>query len=186
MGRKRIITLAVDFDDMCDGVVDMLPHLSTVKSRYPLFNCTLFTIPLRTSQATIDIVSRLNDEHGDKWIALAPHGWRHTRGECLAWTKNEAIDKIQRAAKMGIDEPVFKAPAWLCDGDIRDACTELGYGLYDHPLSKLRGVVHGHLTPVSGNWIGDMIADGRLQFATSATFTWVRDFVKQHGGQCAS
>ncbi len=175
--RKRIF--AVDFDDYCDNSMeDTLPVLKRLREKYPNFTCTLFTIPMRTSPGTIAAAKSLGD-----WVSLAPHGYFHTKGECLAWTPEEAEDKIKIAAEMGIDSPTFRAPAWLLDIDVYRACKKLNYTVashrnfripntgaweyvYNDPAKRAKGVrgVHGHCTPVSGNFIKDMEKDGRLGF----------------------
>ena len=179
-------TYCVEFDDLCDNVAeDAYEQLSLLHDKYPQVKVTLFTIPQRTSDETIHKFKSL------PWIKLAPHGWRHTRGECLGWSKEEAIDKIMLANERGIDAPTFRAPAWLIDRDIYAACSELGYAVADHKdfrlnytdvqvytynnflgkKPKVRGI-HGHLTSVCDNYIGDMLTDGRLTFSDKATFMW--------------
>jgi hypothetical protein len=180
---KRIFT--VDLDDYCDNTLnDTVGPLRELKEEHPGLKVTLFTIPMRTSIGTIQAAKALGD-----WIQLAPHGWWHTRGECLAWTDEEAYDKITAAKEMGIDAPIFRAPAWLLDGDTYAACKKLDYVvashrdlrqeytgqpefIYNDPFGRTNGVrsVHGHVSPVSGNFIRDMIKDGRLSFPKKATF----------------
>lgn len=189
MSRKYV----VDMDDLCDSVMTQVHNkafkflpttLSEWKTQTPALKITLFTIPRRTSESTIKAIKALGD-----WIALAPHGWEHTRGECLSWTKEEAKEKIIMAREMGIDAPVFRAPAWLLDEAIYDACGDLGYTVashatfripgtgvreyvYNHHMGREKGVigVHGHLTPVCDNHIHDMLSDGRLSFPSKCTF----------------
>lgn len=174
----------VEFDDLCDATVGTLDTLKAIKDKEPNFRCTLFTIPRRTSIETLQKAKDLGD-----WLYLAPHGWRHTRGECLGWSKDEALAKISLAKAMGIDYPCFKAPAWLIDVEIYDACEELGYVVCDHKdfyepghparvyryndhtnRAKKTTPIHGHLTNCMDNWIEDMAKDGRLSFATGSTF----------------
>jgi len=173
-----------EFDDLCDATAATLDTLARIKEKEPKFQVTLFTIPRRTSPETIAKAKALGD-----WIHLAPHGWRHTRGECLGWAKEEALLKISLARDMGIDSPCFKAPAWLIDTEIYDACEELGYVVCDHKdfhepnhstrvyryndhlyRAKKTTPIHGHLTNCMDNWIEDMAKDGRLSFATGSTF----------------
>ena len=204
----------IDFDDLCDGVmvqrwrnddIHLVDFLAAWKERCPPLKVTLFTIPTRTSDATIAALRSLGP-----WVALAPHGWRHTRGECLAWTADEAIAKIRHAASRGIDAPCFRAPAWLIDGDVYTACHALGYAVASHmtfriphtgfkeyvynlhmgafPPSTRR--VHGHLTPVAGNHIYDLHHDGLLRTDSKGVyyFPWevageVKEGVVQPGGE---
>ena len=180
---------AVDFDDLTDATVDTLDVLLDVKSQYPTFKVTLFTIPRRTSAFTIKQAKSLGD-----WVALAPHGWRHTRGECFAWTDDEAHAKILAAKDMGIDAPIFRAPGWCLDGHVYEACRALNYVVASHEtfripntgvpeyvynlhLGKKRGIrsIHGHLTPVAGNFIRDMFKDGRLSFPVKSDFIFAHE-----------
>lgn len=187
MGR----TYVVDFDDLCDATVHRLDQLCRIKTLYTNFQATLFAIPKRCSQATIDRAKSLG-----QWLHLAPHGWRHTRGECLAWTDEEAYAKLQAAAEMGINHPAFRAPGWLLDADIYTACKELGYVVADHAVFNARVAgtrvycyndaafrmptvvpIHGHLskTPATDNFIDDMCRDGRLDFTKDASFISISD-----------
>jgi len=173
----------VEFDDLCDATAGTLDTIAKVKEKYPDFRTTLFTIPRRTSPEVITKAKGLGD-----WLYLAPHGWRHTRGECLGWAKEEALTKISLAKAMGIDAPCFKAPAWLIDVEIYDACEELGYVVCDHlefhedsnakvyryndhfNRMKRTTPIHGHLSNCMDNWIEDMAKDGRLTFAKDSVF----------------
>jgi len=184
----------IDFDDYCDNTVSCLYILEEIKNKYPDFKCTLFTIPSRCNMTTIDRAKSLGD-----WIALAPHGYFHTKGECLGWTAEETVDKIRLAAAAGIDAPIFKAPAWLLDAEVYEACKQLDYVVASHkdfriPFSnrlvagpvkeyvynapnlrlKWTRSIHGHVSNVSGNWIKDMWEDGRISFREGAKFihTW--------------
>lgn len=189
----------VDFDDYCDNVMPELEVLDELKKTYPAFQVTLFAIPMRCSEAAIEAVRQRNAL--ETWLHLAPHGWRHTRGECLSWDKNEAIDKISIARELGIDMPVFKAPAWLLDEETYEACGELQYAIAAHRKYRILDTatreyiyngdlyhwnwfegIHGHLTPVSGNYIRDMHADGRLKFDATRKFstpTIVAEVIKE-------
>jgi hypothetical protein len=179
------VEYCVDFDDYCDNVADnTIERLQELKAKYPEFKCTLFTIPRRCSEETIARAKALG------YVALAPHGWRHTRGECLSWSVYEALEKLTLAAKLGCDAPVFRAPAWLLDDAVYTACDALGYVVADHVEHNFAspgqvytynfhsghkpGVrcVHGHVTPVAGNYINDMLQDGRLNLAKNSTFLY--------------
>lgn len=191
-----MITYVVDFDDLCDTVADRsLYLLQQVKARHPNFKVTLFTIPDRTSPETV-AKFKAHD-----WIALAPHGWRHTRGECLAWAAYEAEAKLKAAQEKGIDAPAFRAPAWVISRPIYEVCRDLGITVCDHKdeyLSipgtrvyryndpahrrpKIRPI-HGHLTQCRvDNFIGDMAGDGRLHFADKCEFLypWEANVIEQ-------
>lgn len=170
-------TYCVDFDDFCDVTVPELDVLKAVKEKYEGFKVTLFTIPQRTSDASIKHAKELGD-----WVQLAPHGWRHTRGECLAWSTEEAVEKIREAANRGINAPVFRAPGWLLDGDVYEACQQLGYTVAAHEVYRIpnSGVAeyiynakdgrknlvttHGHMTDCGHGYIKDLHAEGKLEF----------------------
>jgi hypothetical protein len=183
-------TYVVDFDDLCDATRSELDILAELKRKHNALQCTLFTIPMRTNPHTIASVQHLNTIWGKKWLHLAPHGWRHTRGECLAWTSEETIDKLHLSRELGIDAPCFRAPGWLLESDVSDGCQQLNYTLASHidhraPVPNLREyiyndpaherkqlmTIHGHVTPVEGNYIKDMLKDGRLDFPADATFS---------------
>ncbi len=184
--RNRIF--AVDFDDYCDATVGELEILQKLRDRYPEFTCTLFTIPSRTSPSTIAAANEMGD-----WIKLAPHGYFHTRGECYGWTEDEACEKIEAGRLLGISERIFRAPGWLLDANVYDACERMDYVvashvefrippnrrtsnpreyIYNTPIGRAPGTrsVHGHMTPVSGNYIRDMWDDGRLGFGKRQKF----------------
>jgi len=182
----------IDFDDLCDNVMvqdgkDLVSFLGEWKEKVPPLKITLFTIPKRCSSNTISSIKSLGD-----WVALAPHGWRHTRGECLAWAKEECMAKINAAKEMGIDAPVFRAPAWLLDGEVYEACGELDYTIASHKDFRIPGTnvkeyvynlhmgvdpprtrrLHGHLPNVSGNWVYDMQKDGLLKTDKNGEYKW--------------
>jgi len=187
----------VDFDDLCDNVkvqsfrekpVYLVDFLHAWKKECPALKVTLFAIPQRLIPENIRIFKLAVGE----WVKLAPHGWRHTRGECLGWNKAEALDKLQRARDMGLDAPVFRAPGWLINNETYEACGELGLVVASHDELRIpnTGVkeyiynrhlghvpttlrcIHGHLTPVSGNWIYDMHAASQLSFPAKSEFVW--------------
>jgi predicted deacetylase len=186
----------VDFDDLTGENAHKLSVLCDLREKYPDFKATLFTIPNRISQQFIGEVKALGS-----WLALAPHGWEHTRGECLSWSVSEAVDKIKEAQDKGIDAPIFRAPAWLLAGATYEACARLNLQIASHrdfhlkstgktddgvswtnvpqyiynlTTGRKQGVraCHGHITPVADNHILDMARDGRLSFPDKATFTW--------------
>jgi hypothetical protein len=188
--KKTKRYFVVDFDDYCDSTMaDTIGPLTQLKEQYPLLKVTLFTIPSRTSPQTIAAAEALGD-----WVALAPHGYFHTRGECLAWSDEEAYKKIKAARDMGLTAPIFRAPGWLLDGDTYIACQKLDISVASHNLFRIpqtgvpeyvynlvqgrsKGVrpIHGHVSPVSGNFIRDMIKDGRLSFPVKADFKFCHE-----------
>lgn len=183
----------VDFDDFFDGNYDKLTVLGEIHDRLPDFKATLFTIPNRTSDKTI---AKVKAEY--PYLTLAPHGWEHTKGECLSWTLAEGRDKLEQSYDRGIDSPVFRAPGWLIGGCCYQLASEFRWTIaahkdmhlpstrktedfewkdvpqyiYNMQTGKTKGyrAVHGHVTPVSGNHILDMAKDGRLFFLQGDTF----------------
>ena len=181
--------ICVEFDDLCDNTLNELVYLKEFKEKYPTLKVTLFTIPMRCEAVTIKAAQALGD-----WVQLAPHGWRHTHGECLSWTKDEAVAKIKHAADVGIGAPVFRAPGWLLDADVYAACQDLGYTIASHKLFRIpntgvreyvynqpkvrdRFVLHGHLTNSStDNYIGDMASTwDELAKITDGEFVFPQD-----------
>ena len=186
--------VVIDFDDLCDHTVDTLDILCALRAKHPNFKATVFAIPARCSPETIAKVTQANELVGEKWLQAAPHGWRHTRGECLSWTDQEAEEKISLAYNLGIDATVFRAPAWLLDAHTYEACKRLGYAVASHDEFRIEGTgareyiynhrkkhrkrfigVHGHLTPVMGNFIRDMLDRGDLTFAPDTSFAFPQD-----------
>jgi len=178
----------VDFDDYCDATIDELDPLVRLKEKHSGFKVTLFTIPKRTTCVALDKIVALNERFGRKWIQLAPHGWRHTRGECLHWTDDETVRKLKLAKKMGIDSPVFRAPAWLLDLDVYEGCKRMNYCVASHQtfrvghsgvpeyvynMPETHGVrgVHGHMTPCMDNYIQNM----DLFFPQGSKFVYPQD-----------
>jgi Predicted deacetylase len=196
---SKVKNFVVDFDDLCDATVGELEVLKQIKAQYNDFKVTLFTIPQRTSDTTIAAAKALGE-----WCQIAPHGWWHTRGECYSWSSEEAVEKIAAAKQRGIDAPAFRAPGWLLDGDVYVACRELDYTICSHAIYRipktgvkeyvyndvtLRGkgtrAIHGHLTPVSGNFIRDMDRNGKLTFGEAKrrtfSFPWEEGvYITQH------
>jgi len=183
-------TICLDFDDLCDNTIETLDLVDDLARKYDNFKCTLFAIPARMSPRSVSSALSIPG------VQLAPHGWRHTKGECLGWTDIEAKEKIEAAAAMGIDAPVFRAPAWLLDKDVYDACEELGYVVASHnvfrvPMTEVREyvynidsviykAVHGHLSHVCDNYIEDMVNDGRLRFGEDDIFAYPQDLATIH------
>lgn len=178
-----MLKYVVDFDDLTDENVHKLGVLVAVREKWPTFKATIFAIPNRINAANIEQV-----KHDYPYLSLAPHGYEHTKGECIAWTKDEALDKIKKAIDKGIDGKSFRAPGWLIARPTYEACEELGltvcahrdmyigrdiaqyvYNMPNGRASKVRST-HGHITPVMDNHILDMAVDGRLTFPSKVEF----------------
>jgi len=127
--RPKVI---MDFDDLCDAY-DPFNMLCTLKENDPEFKVTLFTIPMRCSK---QLLKKYDKEK--EWIELAMHGWWHTYGETLSWTKEEALDKMRISMDMGIDGKGFKAAKWVIDPIVYEAAKELGWYVADHKTNRYR------------------------------------------------
>lgn len=125
--EESVRTVILDFDDLMDGN-DPLSTLLWLKERDPGFKVTLFAIPSRCSEFLLEKYKACSD-----WICLGIHGWRHSRHECLAWTKEETQQKLE----LGLSvipwaSKVFKAPQWeICD-EVYEGCKEAGFAVADH------------------------------------------------------
>jgi hypothetical protein len=164
--------VVMDFDDLCDNTVDNLDYLCLLKPLMPNLKVTLFAIPARCSPATIAAAKSLGP-----WVSLGMHGWQHTLGECLSWTSEDAIARMQAAAAMGIDGGVFRAPKWVVDAEIYYAAKAMDWIIADHKDFRVLGSgartytynqplrdpkvirVHGHLPNVANNGIADHFDD---------------------------
>ena len=118
--------IVMDFDDLCDSN-DRMDVLRRLKERDPGFKVTLFAIPTRCS----DSLLAKYDESRD-WIRLGIHGFRHSRHEAMAWTVDEAADKIAKAREIFNFAPVFKAPNWSMTDEVYAACKSSGVAVADH------------------------------------------------------
>ena len=75
--------VVVDFDDFreSDNRLDLLYR---IRSKFPGFKATLYTIPMQNSLAFLEEISRI------EWLELHPHGWEHFPYESSFWTKDQA------------------------------------------------------------------------------------------------
>lgn len=162
--------VVLDFDDLCD-TNDPFDSLMTLKERDPGFKVTLFAIPTRCSDGLLKKYEVIRD-----WCALGVHGWRHSRHECLAWTAEEAQDKLDRATALYPHfVRMFKAPNWEMDLETYKGCRESGFAVADHIRNieilpagqphyiyniRLRNDrykrMHGHIQP----WAGTGLTEG--------------------------
>lgn len=101
------IVEADDFEDKYNR--NGLEMLFYWKAKYPKFKISLFTIPNKTSQEMIGLIS-----HHTDWIELLPHGWNHDSNyECWEWDydKTKAL-----TGKLDFEKDYkkfFKAPGWM-------------------------------------------------------------------------
>lgn len=111
--KKLAIVEADDFQDRWDR--NGLNFLFAWKAKYPKFKITLYTIPNRTSQQLLELIS----PHSD-WIELAVHGWDHESNfECFGWDYDRTKMFMHRVYKMVDGHGMkmytknFKAPGWM-------------------------------------------------------------------------
>lgn len=117
----------LDFDDLCD-TNDPFDHLLRLKDRDSNFKVTLFAIPARCSDALLKRYESIN-----AWCQLGIHGWRHSRHECLGWTKEETQDKLEMAlARYSLFSRIFKAPNWEIDIEVYAGLKVSGFAVADH------------------------------------------------------
>ena len=160
----RYKPVVIDFDDLCDQNSN-LDTLLRLRERDPGFKVTLFAIPTRCSDELFNQYAAHKD-----WIALGIHGWRHARHECLAWTSEEAEDKVKLAMEIypGFS-PIFKAPNWETCDELYDGLRKSDVSIADHirnvdilPQDNKHYVynvslredpyvrLHGHIQPYNG------------------------------------
>lgn len=183
-------TVVLDFDDLTD-TNDRLDVLLRMKERDPGFKVTLFAIPARCSAATL----AKYDAHKD-WIQLGIHGWRHSRHECLAWTSEETVEKVEMARGVYPFAPVFKAPCWETCDELYEGLRQSGVAIADHirnieilPLGmpsyiynlRLRADaytrMHGHIQPTA--WDKGLEGDYERWTAppVGSTYLWVSEAI---------
>lgn len=168
---QRYLNQAVvfDVDDFCDSMGgvsgdEVLGQLDSLKSQYPYFKCTLFTIPQRSSRQLLDRAKKRS------WIEIAIHGITHNPNLELqstpAWSLNSFLAS-------GVDYRVytkgFKAPGWYITPEHVAACNANGlwvalnqkdatmmgplctYGYY--ACGERMPYSHHHTHDVCGNWL---------------------------------
>lgn len=165
-------TVVMDFDDLTDDN-DRFATLLRLKAHDPGYKVTLFAIPTRLSNRTLQ---RYDDEC--HWIQLGIHGWRHSRHECLAWTSEETEEKIAAARAIYPNfAPVFKAPNWESCDEMYIGLKNAGVAVADHMRNieimpsdmphyiyniKLRGDtyrrMHGHIQEWSNDGLEEQYA----------------------------
>lgn len=167
---KRTLKAFVDLDDLWhpQQITDLLLPIKAVR---PDFKATVYAVPNRLGP-----IRELAAAH--PWLTFGIHGWEHTHGECLSWTVDEAKRLIAKALEMGY-HPAFKAPNWLHDAELVEACGELGVILHHHETWK--GWLPGRrYYPGLPYW-----RTGRLRFAklhTHLTRNPATDWIGNHPG----
>lgn len=120
----------------CVADVDDLWHpsqieqwLVPIKEAVPDFRVTAYAIPNRLGP-----VHQLKEKY--PWVTFAQHGWEHPHFECCTWTYEDAEKYLRLAREMGY-APLFKAPNWVTDVELEQACKEAGVVLHHHHQNYL-------------------------------------------------
>lgn len=114
-----------------------LDILEEIKSHFPDFKVSLFTIPFDYEYET-GTMRLSKDEFLQKirknlsWMQFIPHGALHLPREfenCDAWTMNMYLDNVEAEfSKQGLPmEKGFCAPYWLWNQDVVSALNEKGW-----------------------------------------------------------
>lgn len=128
MGQHFLSKIAVSLDDFCDDYKNnAMNYLWWLKSKYPTFRVTLFSIPARISLSGGYLVGQ-----NSNWMQLAVHGWNHDHEEVAAWDEARCNQVLDDAEKMGIFVKGFKAPNWAMTDVMRKVLLDRGYWLAEH------------------------------------------------------
>ena len=148
MTMPNVILDVDDFAENPGNSTDCLEALIEQKQKFFNFKVTLFGIPRFLGKDNSLFFHRVLEQYGD-WIEIGLHGWEHTQNECANWTRKEAVEKIDRAYKMGCFVPGFKAPNFIINEETIYALDYCGIWLADHsvinPIPQTR--VRSYLIP---------------------------------------
>lgn len=175
-------SVVFDVDDFCDEW-NCLPELSLLKSHYPNFKCTLFTIPTKTS------AKLLSQVEGCDWIEIAAHGIKHEPlDEMLKvdyYKLTKFLEKLPPIYTRG-----FRPPGWYLTSAVVTACNRAGYWLAMHARDRATGVQcqhgyyccgerlpywHGHTHDVCGNWLKKLLPSLLQQWPKNQHFSFVSE-----------
>lgn len=100
-----------DLDDFAPEKQNGFDYLIYLKSRYPIFKVTLFTILGKwKSENSMNLLRSISKFD---WINLAAHGFYHnSNDEVLSWTKEDWFSTINKYEQSGLFVKIFKAPNW--------------------------------------------------------------------------
>jgi|CXWL01.1.fsa_nt_gi hypothetical protein len=180
-------------DDFYDGYKNnAMNYLWYLKSLYPKFKVTLFTIPNRLSESGINLMKRNAD-----WIEYAIHGWDHDQNEVDSWDEKRCREVLDKCESLNIFTKGFKAPNWVSTDIMRRVLLERGYwsaehhrdhehavgffsGLRIHCLCN-RFAIHGHTwdlnnpDPSFNNGIRQLIEEQGMQFDDKTDFKFISE-----------
>lgn len=171
-------------DDFCEDEFqgqqfDRLDLLFRLKSKLPHLKVNLFTILGRCSLTWIQEIQKIS------WIDMIPHGWHHTAGECVKWTKQDALAYLDKIGSLNLTWG-FKAPGWRISTSTYHALLKRGYWVADLQRNQVRRPstlrtyisdqdpqhrITGHMNQVTGDpglqqnfHYYTTLADGKFQF----------------------
>jgi len=146
-------SLVVDFDDFSEKN-NRMDLLNKLKEIIPNLKVTLFTVPNDCTKEFCQKISKLD------WVDLALHGDTHTHLECSVWTKEKALEVLNKYEEWGCFVKVFKPPFWAGSEGLYEALSEKNYILAQTPKAVIgdnlvyrlnANSVHGHIQNVCNN-----------------------------------
>ncbi len=189
MRIKSIKPIVFDLDDLCDKW-NPWDTLHKWKERNPNGKVTMFAIPRRCSDRLLAQYEPLD------WVELAMHGAVHTTGECLYWTAEDTVQKLNEATSLGFING-FKAPKWLITDEVYRGLQSANWWCADHKMNSQMYAefpdvpkyvynsftrktpyrsLHGHTHNVCDNGIDE--AFGSFCVPPERTFKFVSEVVK--------
>lgn len=181
-----------DVDDFCDelGGLETLNHLDRLKTIYPNFRCTLFTIPAKCSRSLLDEAGRRVNEG---WLELALHGWNHYPTEELKVLTTRGLESLYRSAEI-VNNPLyvrgFRPPGWYITKEYIEVLNSLGMWVALHKRDKElckyieHGYYmceerfpywHGHTHNTCGNWLRESMPTLESRWDRYQTFAKVSE-----------
>ena len=173
---KQTISLEADDFNPLNHRFDVLEKL---RSRYPNFKITMFTIPwdirYETDKGGLPIkherfkawTNVVRHAVEDGWLEIAVHGLTHSPGEFKGIEGRLAEAKVKFAEAFFNDVKIpfvkiFKAPYWQLSSEGKKAIQDLGYKVVedhyynwnikdDFPVELDNIIGHGHVQDVSDN-----------------------------------
>lgn len=174
-----------DVDDFCNSK-NCLEELRTLKEHYPNFNCTLFTVPTKT---TIEL---LKEAHELGYVELCPHGFTHEPNEELKSISPERLGQVLKATDNKYYTKGFRPPGWFISVPHIQTLSELGYwvAIHERDIDKrpycTNGYYvcgerlpywHGHTHNVCGNWIKQHLLELLIKWPKEQKFSYVSEAV---------
>lgn len=135
------------------------------------FRVNIFAIPgMMTGGNVVEMLS-------DQRLIPCLHGYFHTQGECLNWTKDMALRALLWAENAGFQK-VFRPPYWEISDGVYEAILERKWTIADHRKNGERILKHG-LFKRAYFYEHDLVTVGKM----GEKEIWnLPDPVKIHGG----